>query len=322
MVTQEAIRRNIYDTPPLREGEEFGGITRKGNVVVIDQFAKDQSDLSNLSAIRRKEAEIMRLPLEERKPAFTSLSPILANFSENEATFRALEQLYTEDEVRFNGLKDVDDAGVAKSWFECFSNARAVRERKTATTRLLLESIKTASFQSPQRPIDLTSIASGSARCVVETLQQKLKTIDVQARMLDWDPEAREYSKKLAKDAGVADQIEIIPGDVIRIRKHLSSKPIDVAEAVGIIDYFDERTTIFFLSQIYSLLRQDGVLVASNIMPNRESNFIHTAVGWRPMHYRTEDTFLDLLSKSGFDASNCRIHKIPSGIYCIIEAKK
>lgn len=314
--------KNKGTQAPVRQGEEFSKITSQGLTMVVDRFAEDISDLSQLNKIRLKEAEIMGLDPKDRNGAFASLSPVLANFSQNEANFKALEQIYTRDHVRFNGLDGIDDGGVAKTWFECYSSARAVRERKTSTVRLLSDNIKSRLAISPGTPIELVSIASGSARCIIETLEQKPKEVDVKTRVLDWDKEAIAYSRELAKASRVDGQIETIVGDVIRIEKCLAGRPIDIAEAVGIMDYFTDKISIFFLRQIHELLKPGGVVIVSNIMPIQEREFVHTAVGWRHMYYREAEEFARLFLEAGFKAERCKIHQIPLGDYYIIEAQK
>lgn len=303
------------------EAEQLIGITSQGIPIFVAHNAADVSDLSALEEVRRIEAEIMRLPPEARNEAWISLSPILASFSQSEASFRALEELYTRDGVRFNGLVGTDDHGVAKAWFNCFSNARAVRERGTLTTRQLLSEINNRTNGDELTRVEILSIASGSARCVLEALRQSPHQ-NVHARMLDWDPEAREYSEKLACELGVRDKIETVAGDVIRISRNLTDLPVNIVEAVGILDYLENRVCLFLLKQIYRFLQPTGVILASNIMPNNESEFIHTAVGWRPMFYRTEESFVALLLESGFQPDQCRIYRIPQSIYCLVVARK
>lgn len=301
--------------------ERLIGYTSQGIPIILAEFAADVSDLSALEEIRRTEAEIMRLPPDKRNLAWISLSPVIAAFSRNEASFKALEQLYTRDQIRFNGLKDVDDGGRGLAWIECYDNSRAVRERRTLTTELLIRKINEQCNRKPFETIDLVSIASGSARCVVEALQH-IKSNNVLVRVLDWDEEARRYSLELARQAGLDGRVQTVAGDVIRIAKYLSSSQIDIIEAVGILDYLDHRMAVHLLKQTQRLLATGGVLVASNIMPNPESEFLHTAINWRPMHYRTEDDFAELFLESGFSSENCEMYRVPLGIYCVLEARK
>lgn len=304
-----------------RTGERLVGYTSQGIPIILAEFAADVSDLSALAEIRRTETEIMKLPPDERNEAWTSLSPVIAAFSRNEASFKALEQLYTRDGVRFNGLQGVDDGGRGRAWIECYDNARAVRERKALATELVVRAIREKHHDRPYREIILASIASGSARCVVEALRQT-RSVRTNARLLDWDEEAREYCVHLARQFGLDGKIQPIAGDVLRIARYLFNNQIDIVEAVGILDYLDDRLAIHLLKQIHKIIAEFGVVIASNIMPNPESEFLHTAIGWRPMHYRVEENFIQLFLDSGFLVENCVIYKIPLGIYCIIEARR
>ncbi|MCL5411969.1 MAG: class I SAM-dependent methyltransferase family protein [Patescibacteria group bacterium] len=311
----------IKVTELLPKVEEYYGLTSQGIPIVIARYAEDTSDLSALETVQRIATEIMKLPAKQRNEIWNSLSPVMADFSRNEASYKALEQIYTRDQVRFNGLEGVDDDGLAKAWIECSPNARAARERKTAAVSLLLKAVERISARNTPERIELVSIASGSARCIVEVLD-KSRGLPIHARMLDWDPEARSYSEKLAREAGVEKQVNTIAGDVIRIKKFLSGYPVDIAEAVGILDYLDDKYADFLLRQIYELLSVGGTAIVSNIMPNPESEFVHTAVGWRPMRYRNESELAQIFVRAGFLPGNCKIHRVPLGIYSIIEAVK
>lgn len=287
--------------------------------VEVVKSAEDQSDLSGLETVRQQEREIMSLPQDERWQRWNSLSPLLAGFSLNEASFKALEQIYTHDGVRFNGMRGVDDGGLVKKWIECFNNARAVRERRSITVKLLVKNIQAIADLYPEG-INVVSVASGSSRCVIEALAQT-SGIKVNALMLDWDEEAREYSLQLAEEYGVSERVKVISGDVVRITRYLP-ETVHIVEAVGIIDYLDDRLTLHLLKQIQRLLAPNGVVIASNIMPNPESEFLHTAIGWRPMYYRIEEEFGNLVTQAGFGQDGCRIYRTPIPIYSLVETKK
>jgi SAM-dependent methyltransferase len=260
----------------------------------------------------------MALPGGKRIAAVRALSPVLEDLSRNEASFRALEQAYTRDGVRFHGLEAVDDGGVARRFLECYLHARAARERRGVTTELLRNAILARLPLSSR--VEIASIASGSARCVIDAMRS-VQPADVFARLLDWDEEALAYSQKLACLARVDRMVQTIRGNVVRISEHLSGKPIDVIEAVGILDYLDDPTVRFFFQQVRDLLGPGGTLIAANIMPNEESAFLHSAVGWRPMHYRTESSFAQLFLDAGFEVENCSLYRLPLGVHCVAQAR-
>jgi len=304
------------------DGEELVGCTSQGVPTIVAHFAADESDLSELQNIRAQERALLALPEDDRNAAWMAMSPLLAGFSENEASFRALESLYTRGQVQFNGLSGVKDGGLFQAWSECYTNARAVRERRTLTVNLLIRAVKARIALYPERRVELASIASGSARCVLETLKQ-LEGANVHARMLDHDEHARTYCMQLAYEMGLPDQVQVLTGDVLRVaRSPLKAYPIDVAEAVGIFDYLDDAFARFLIKQIRHLLSEGGFVLASNVMDNPEREFLHSVIGWRPMEYRTESEFVDLFLQAGFRVEDCLVHRIPTGVYCIVEATK
>ena len=304
-----------------RIDERLVGHTSQGIPIILAEFAADVSDLSALEEIRRTEAEIMQLPPELRNDAWNALSPVLESFSRNEASFKALEQLYTRDGVRFNGLVGVDDHGVAKSWFECYTSARCARERGSITRRLVVEGLGYMLTANPSDRIKLVSIASGSARCVIEAIS-KVGSKRVTSQMIDWDLEARTYSEDLARKAGISDQVLTIAGDVLRIARYVQEVPVNLVEAVGILDYLDDRLAIHLLRQVYKILYEDGSVIASNVMPNEESEFLHTAIGWRPMYYRSEDYLTQLFIQAGFASERAVTYRAPHGVFCVVEFTK
>ena len=213
-----------------------------------------------------------------------------------------------------------DDGGVARAWWDGLANAVAVRERGRATRELVHRAIVGRARAGAGREVRVASIAAGSARYVLEALRQVPAGVPVRACLLDWDEDAASYSHQLAGALGVGRRIEAIVGNAIRVRQHFAPRSLDLAEAVGLLDYLADGTTVRFLRQLRGLLRPGGTIVASNILPNEEREFLHTAMGWRAMHYRTEEDFVALFLRAGFAPGDLTLHRLPTGIYAIVEA--
>lgn len=299
----------------LPHGTIVGGIQQ-----VIAKYAVDQTERLNYSSIKRMQSELMRLPIAERKLALTTISPIIANFVENEGSWRALEQLYSVDQVRFAGLQDVNDEGIAQAWFSCSDNARGVRERAIVTRHLINTFIQKRVQVSCTKAIRLASIASGSARCMIEAIHLQGGQAHIHASLLDWDTEALLYSEQLAKMYNVSEFIKIkVTANLLRIKQHFEASSLDLIEAVGIFDYLRDETLVMVLRQLRSLLDKGGAIIAANILPNWEAEFLHTAVGWRPMYYRSTEEFAQLFLQAGFRPEQCKVHLLPHGIYSIVQ---
>lgn len=322
----------------LRRGERFIGVLPNGVVEVEDIYARDKIDVSQATIMRAKQAEIMvLLTPEERNAAFCALSPYLEVFSKRQASYYDLEELYILGQARLPGKPEGDDGGEVVMWYRCFENARAVRERGAIAKRLITEAVCEQAVRTPSVPVEITSIASGSARCVLEIMRQmRDQGVGMKARMLDRDVEALAYSKRLAVEMDLIEEdeeakdeedrtIEFITGNVVRLNGPVTRRPSHIVEAVGIMDYLDERICRgIFLPTVYRLLAPGGVLVASNIVHNGEEDFLHTAVKWQPMQYRDSGEFSGLFldPNVGFDPKRCKLHRNPNGIYRVIETEK
>lgn len=311
----------------LRDGERFVCLLDKAIPLVIDEYAADPTTRADAHLVEAEQARIWALPEARRHAAFLALSPILASFARHTEKYPALEMVYSHGDIRFDGLDGCDDGGTARRWFDGFENARAVRERGTITTRLLVESILERARRNQGSPVEVVSIASGSARCVLDAVRQaRALGIQVHARMFDLDGDALTYSRKLAAGMQLKGMIETIQGNVVRdISTKLGHVPADVVEAVGIMDYLPDPVVLrYFLPQLYDLLKDGGRLIASNIKENREQSFLHDVIGWKDMIYRTSETFANLFVRPrvGFQPKNCRAHLTPDELYCLVEAQK
>lgn len=335
----------------LRSGERFLGKLPNGIIEVEDTYTKDTVSLDGVNIMRAKQAEIMALDTKEMRQAFLALSRRLRQFSENQASYWDLEELYTLGMADLPGKEIDDNPEETNLWYRCFKNARAVRERAAVTEGLLKDAVSVRARIHPDSPVEILSIASGSARCVLSTMEAaEQQGISVRARMLDIKKEALIYSMKLAREMGLighsevtdsiieidnkddhnqiedtGQKIEFIRGDVVNINGLMAARPVDVAEAVGINDYLpDSLVTHRFLPKVHKLLTSGGLLIISNITHNNEESFLHEAVGWRTMFYRDSAQFTSLLldQRVGFLPPNLTVHRNPNSIYRVIEARK
>lgn len=339
---------------PLKRGEKFVGILPGRIIEVEDAFAKDQTSLEGADSMKTQMDEIMALPEEERHNAFCRLSSRLKQFSKEQGSYWDLDSLYTLDAADLPRKVKDDNPGVTNLWYRCIENARAVRERAAAAEVLIEDNILERASAHPNSPVEFFSIASGSARCGLNVIKRmKERGIQVRARFLDINTEALEYSIKLAKEMGLIDigedvkildidaedengkktfaykdsgkMLEFMHGNVVKINGVISSRPVDVAEAVGIEDYLpDGLTTNRFIPAIYRLLADGGVLIISNIVDNPEKDFLHGPVDWQKMFYRESEELAALLThpRAGFLPENIKMHRIPNGIYRTAEARK
>jgi SAM-dependent methyltransferase len=240
---------------------------------------------------------------------FDGVSINCREIKENAARWKALDIIYNKK---------------SENIFEDFwSNLRcfqATKNRLRLIKRLLLKNIEEIS--SKNKEIRMISIASGSAQGVIETIAKaKEKGILVKGILIDLDLSALEYSKKLAREMKIENQLTFInqtASAIIEIGKDF--KP-NLIEMVGFLEYRPFDKAVKLVTTIYQILEKGGVFLVSQIAPNAESFFLREVINW-PMIYRKPEGLAKILSLSGFSLDNCIFYEEPLKIHYIAECKK
>ncbi|MBI2052234.1 MAG: class I SAM-dependent methyltransferase family protein [Candidatus Sungbacteria bacterium] len=239
---------------------------------------------------------------------------------EHATTHRALEVLYNHGRNnRSNGfIQKIAHA----FWFGILSNSIAVRNRLKLTKKEIQRSLDSLEKEGGN-VINILSIASGSARAIIEVLNS-IDTYkkEITAKFLDKNPKAIEYSKELANSLTKKYELTWINDTAGNFYKHYpSGENPDMIEMVGLLDYFGETKSITLLSFIYEYLNKNGFLITANIIHNREQKFISKVVGW-PMIYRQPENLIDMALAAGFIPQNIKIVCEPLKIHAVLIAKK
>ncbi len=239
---------------------------------------------------------------------------------EHATTHRALEVLYQHG--RTHSSRTLFQKLAHRVWFGILNNSIAIRNRLKLTKKEIKSALDLLE-QGEGNAINILSIASGSARAIIEVLQSlggRKKTIS--AKFLDKNPEAIDYSRQLAGDLAQRYKLEWITDTAGNFYKHYSNgaKP-DIIEMVGLLDYFDQTKCITLLAFVYEYLQAGGVFITANIIHNREQKFISKIVGW-PMVYRSPKDLIDLALAAGFDPQKTKVVCEPLKIHAVLVAGK
>jgi SAM-dependent methyltransferase len=242
---------------------------------------------------------------------FDGISKNCREIKENAAKWKALNIVYNYQKGSENIFADF--------WHDLRSS-QATRNRLKLVKNLLLKNIKEISNRNEE--VRMISIASGSAQGVIETIAKaKEKGILVEGILIDLDPTALEYSKKLAQEMGVKNQLTFVnkkASAIIEIGKDF--KP-NLIEMVGFLEYRPFDKAVKLVTSIYQVLEKGGVFLVSQIAPNAESLFLREVINW-PMIYRKLDELAKILSLSGFSLDNCIFYQEPLKIHYVGECKK
>ncbi|HEY4493442.1 MAG TPA: class I SAM-dependent methyltransferase family protein [Candidatus Paceibacterota bacterium] len=237
---------------------------------------------------------------------------------ENKTSHEALETLYScgHSHPSSNLLNKL----FRSIWFNV-DNSKAVRNR----LKLVKKELKVAfsSIIDREEKIELLSIASGSARSVVEAISEAGLTAEkIRASFLDKNPNALDYSKRLVSKCGLKNFHFRWFNDVAsNFPVYFANAKPNLVEMVGLLDYFSFDKTLSLLKVIYNNLPKGGILITANISDNRERKFVTNIVGWH-MIYKNADELRSLAISAGFNPDKIRVIYEPLRIHCVLIAEK
>ena len=239
---------------------------------------------------------------------------------ENKATHYALETLYSRGKM--HGKKSLVSKFFRYVWFN-LDNAKAVRNRLRLTKREITKAVMAVS--QSKNELEFLSIASGSARSVIEALSEIKKDnfVKINVSFLDKNPDALEYSKKLVEDTIKDGKFSFrwLNDTASRFVNHFENKKVDIVEMLGLLDYFNDEKVLNLLRLIYEKLSGGGFLVTANSDNNHERRCLTNVVGWK-MIYRSASELASLAVKAGFKPENIRAVYEPLKIHSILIARK
>jgi SAM-dependent methyltransferase len=235
---------------------------------------------------------------------------------DNVTTHAALEVVYS---YGADGSRKNEVANFFQKLWQGTRNAKAVRNRLRLVKREIMGALRSLINDDK---VHILSIASGSSRAIIESLQELEKgghsTSSIDATFLDKSPRAIEYSKEMARISGLSNKFFWVENTAGKYLNDESvAKKFDIIEMVGLMDYLDDAKGIQILSSVKKALKQGGKFITANIADNPERKFLTNAVGWK-MIYRTAEELASLLIRSGFSESGMRIYYEPLCTHSII----
>jgi len=252
---------------------------------------------------------------------FDGVSKLCREVKENAANWRALDLTYNN----YSGNDTFLGDSAYNFFWHTLKNAQALRNRLKLTKFLLLKNIEEISKTKTNRinrEIRLISIASGSAQGVIEAITlAKTKGILVKAILIDLDPSAIEYSKRLVEKMGIKDQFIFVNKTVSIINEIGKGFKPNLIEMVGFLEYRPFDKALKLINAISQILENEGIFLVSQITPNLESSYLKEVINWS-MIYRKPEELAKILSLGGFSLKKCSFYWEPLKIHYVGECKK
>jgi SAM-dependent methyltransferase len=269
-----------------------------------------------------KFVRILTVPLLNFIPAFllkkliNKSSPYGSKVIEKPGSSHSLEAMYTKDDAKSQGfVKRIADA----FWHNFVSQPKAVRNRLRIVEHILEENI--AKLLDRNEEIQIYNLGGGSSRAMVRVLSRLLTNgKKVSVTTIDKDQKALELGKRLAQNYKVEHLFTWIEGDIRDLEKYVTPNSADLIEMVGLLDYFDNVSSVKLIKKINDSLKPFGIFLVANVHPNRESKFVSKV--WPKMHYKTPAELNKILLNSGFKNEYSEMVMEPLKVHIVGIAKK
>jgi len=239
---------------------------------------------------------------------------------EHATTHRALEVLYQHGHPHKS--RSISQKFFHYIWFHS-NNSRGVRNRLRLVKRELKKHF--SELVNERKDIEVLSIASGSARAVIEALAESgaVGNINIKGIFVDKSVEAIKYSKELAEKLLFNNHNLTWVNDTVGnfFKKDNLENRFDAVEMVGLLDYFDDKKVEMTFHSIRKSLKTGGILVTANIVENSEQKFVTNAIGWS-MVYRNAQRLAKLLYQAGFEYDKMEVFYEPLKVHVVIVVKK
>jgi hypothetical protein len=79
----------------------------------------------------------------------------------------------------------------------------------------------------------------------------------------------------------------------------LPDNSVDIAKMVGLLDYLSEADALDIITQVYHILKNDGLFILASVSPNPEAPLL-AKIGWPSLSYRKPEEVVRILQESGF----------------------
>lgn len=260
------------------------------------------------------------LPIKSRKLIKKSHKAV-SDIVDNATNHKALEILYHSGYKK--GVKKMYERISHAVWFNT-NNSKGVRNRLKIVKHEISTAIKNLNSIS-KKDIHIVSIAAGSARAVIEALEENTNPEkEYFITFIDKNPDALTYSKELlaSKEIGSMKNYHFKwINDTVNGFLDKNEEKFDIVEMVGLMDYFDDERARNIFAKIYNNLSNDGIFITANINHNMEKPFVTRAIGW-PMVYRSAEHLARLVHEAGFPHTDMDVYYEPLKIHSIIIARR
>lgn len=178
------------------------------------------------------------------------------------------------------------------------------------------------------------SLASGAALPVIDAVSHVRNNggAEIRVDLVDWDASALGFAKQLVQHEHgdehtnfYTHQSNLMKSIVAtnQLVEQFGAEKANMVDALGIFEYFNNRSAARFIKHAYELVRPGGALVAANMRDTHpQFRFNQKAVGWPRLYPRSLDTLEALIKQADIPLSNVRFVQANDEVYTVMEITK
>jgi SAM-dependent methyltransferase len=243
-------------------------------------------------------------------------SPYGSQVIERPGTTHALESMYTKHENRSKKLLlHIADL----FWHNITSQPKAIRNRLKIVEYLLEEELRR--IINLDEPIKIYNLGGGSSRAVIKIVAKYAFDKQISVTTIDKDSTAIEIGKLNANKSNIESLFSWVCEDVRNIDKLFPPNSGDLVEMVGLLDYFNNESSVKLINKVYNILKPGGLFIVANVYPNNEQDFVNN-IGWPKMYYKNDEDMKYILTRAGFSLLSTDLYFEPLMVHIISSARK
>jgi len=207
-------------------------------------------------------------------------------------------------------------------WHHFISQPKALRNRLKIVEEAI-ESRMVSLIKGGQEDLNILNIGGGSSRALIHAIDRlREEKYDFKPKVfnVDKDQRAIDAGKEISKKFNMSDVFVWINDDARNLESLIESGSVDMAEMVGLMDYFDEERAIKVLHIVHESLKDGGLFIVANVGFNNEMKFVEKT-GWPFMYYRRVEDLERIIKKAGFDKEPNFILE-PTGVHIVAIVEK
>ena len=218
--------------------------------------------------------------------------------------FMIIDRIYQNWISPFDNLKKWD------TFYHTLHAPKAVRNRKDYFFNFFSDKYKI------NKKITVLVLGSGPATDVFE-FYEKYPDSNIQFTLVDFDPNAIEYSKE--KNKKYSKKIKFVHANVFYYKW---DEKFDFIWSAGLFDYFKEKHFVFMINKYYEALKSRGLFIIGNFsIDNPTTIFMELFSDWY-LNYRSIGDLKRLATFAGINENKIFANMEPLGVNLFLQLQK